>query len=181
MEDYNPQIKITLGDITQTRVDAIMTAINPAGMWFGGVDRAIERVAGGMYHAQAAARMPLKNLDVIVAKGDRREHGGQFNDVVFVVDALESPVSQVVYKGLEAAHEKMYNSIAFPAVRMGVMAGVKEKTPKETVRGIGEGISLFQKEYGLRTGLRDLIFVVFRDMQAVGYLQHGFKSQHLLN
>ena len=150
-------------------------------MWFGGVDRAIERVAGEIYHSQAAARMPLKNLDVIVARGDRRKHQGKFNDVVFVVDDLESPVSQVVYRGLESAHEQKYGTIALPAVRMGVMAGVKEKTPKETVNGIGEGISLFLERYGRDTDIKDLIFVVYRDMQAVGYLQHGFRSQHLLN
>ena len=53
------------GDITRTAtVDAIVTLINSGGMWFGGVDGAIQRVAGGQYHAQAGA----------VQVGHSREH-----------------------------------------------------------------------------------------------------------
>lgn len=42
------------GDITRmASVNAIVTLINSEGAWFGGVDGAIQRVAGGQYHAQA--------------------------------------------------------------------------------------------------------------------------------
>lgn len=175
------KLSVILGDITQTPVDAIMTAINSEGLWYGGVDRAIQRVAGNMYHSQANARMPLKNLDVVVAKGDRREHTGQFGSVIFVVDDLISPVSEAVYTGLEAAHNSEYRRLAIPAVRMGVMAGVVEKTPQETVEGIVTGISNFLYRHGDTTKLEELTFVIYNDGQALGYLQHGFRQQHLLN
>ena len=70
------------GDLTQQPVDAIMTAINSGGMWFGGIDGAIQRAAGSHYHDQAAASMPLQNKGTVVAKGNRNDHRGQFNDVI---------------------------------------------------------------------------------------------------
>ena len=95
------KIQVIDGDITQTPADAIMTAINSGGMWFGGVDGAIMRAAGNSYHAQASEAMPLSDLDVVVAKGDRARHQGQFDNVVFVVDDLLSPLDKITYNGLE--------------------------------------------------------------------------------
>lgn len=41
---HGPNIQVVQGDITQISVDAIMTAINSGGMWFGGVDGAIQNL-----------------------------------------------------------------------------------------------------------------------------------------
>jgi O-acetyl-ADP-ribose deacetylase (regulator of RNase III) len=56
-----PKVSVIEGDITRINADAIVTAINSAGMWFGGIDDAIQRAAGDFYHNQAEAKMPLKN------------------------------------------------------------------------------------------------------------------------
>jgi O-acetyl-ADP-ribose deacetylase len=174
-----PDYQIVEGDMTQLPVDAIMTVINSGGMWFGGIDGAIQRVAGNQYHSQAASRMPLRNLDVVVAKG-RGSHRGQFKDVIFVVDDLQSPVNDVIYKGLEAANDEGYETLAIPAVRMGVMAGAVEKTPKETVSKIALGMKSFRDDYGKDTTLKQVFFVVYKDPQTVKYLQQGFRNQKLL-
>ena len=100
------ELYVVLGDITQIPTDAIMTAINSGGLWFGGIDGAIQRVAGNHYHAQAAEAMPLSDLQTVVARGNASKHMGKFNDVVFVVDDLESSLDKVVYTGLEAAHQE---------------------------------------------------------------------------
>ena len=172
----NTNLYVVEGDITQIPTPAIMTAINSDGLWFGGVDGAIQRVAGNRYHSQAAAARPLYDLQTIVAKGNSKTHSGKFNDVVFVVDDLESSLDKVVYKGLEAAHQEGYPKILVPAIRMGVMAGVVEKTAKETIDRLGQGINDFLRNYGANTKLENLTFVVYRDPKAMQQLGQGLRA-----
>jgi O-acetyl-ADP-ribose deacetylase (regulator of RNase III) len=164
-------IYVIEGDITQIQTPAIMTAINSGGLWFGGVDYAIKNVAGSYYHSQASEAMPLHNLQTVIAKGDARKHTGKFNDVVFVVDDLKSSLDKVVFNGLEAAHNEGYTKLLVPAMRMGVMAGLVEKTPQETVTKLSLGINQFVKAYGDQTKLENLTFVVYRDPNAVSQLK----------
>ena len=110
------------------RSSAIITAINSGGAWFGGIDGAIQNVAGNMFHAQAAANMPLTDLQTIVAEGHSNGHQGRFDNVVFVVDDLQSPLEDVVYEGLKAAHKQKYPVVSLPTIRMGVMLGAVEQT-----------------------------------------------------
>lgn len=169
------EIYATIGDITQIQTPAILTAINSGGLWFGGVDRAIQKIAGEHYHAQAAAQMPLKNLQTIIAKGNVIKHKGKFQDVIFVVDDLQSNLDKVVYAGLESAHYGKYNKILMPAMRMGVMAGVRE-TPKEAIHNIGRGIDSFASKYGQKTQLNNITWVVYNDPKTMGLLEMAFGS-----
>jgi len=164
-------IKVVQGDITQISADALITAINSGGLWFGGIDEAIQKVAGNMYHHQAA-QYTLKNLQTIVARGTK-EHSGKFKDVVFVVDDLESPLNKIIYAGLERANNEGYQNILLPAIRMGVMAGTIEKTPQEATEEIALGLKNFLGKYSKKTKLEDIKFVVYnnsnlaRDMSSV--------------
>lgn len=166
----SPKIHILEGDITKHPCDAIMTAINSEGMWFGGVDSAIMRVANNHYHKQAAAKMPLKDLDIIVARGHKSENN-YFDDVIFVVDDLQSPVAQVVYAGLCAANTQPYQTIALPAVRMGVMLGVRERTAEQTALGIRMGIVNFLNDNSESMNLKNVDFVCYKDPRAVEALK----------
>ena len=142
------KVQVTSGDITAVPVDAIVTLINSGGLWFGGVDRAISSVAGDLYHRQARAEMPLRNQQVVVAKGDHELHLGDFDDVIFVVDDLEGPVGPLVTSALEAAKERGYKRVAFPAMRTGVMLGVYPGEPdaRTTVQAIAKAIHDFYTE-----------------------------------
>ena len=157
-----PNVCVVEGDITQIPADALMTAINSGGMWFGGIDGAIQRVAGNLYHKQAAQAAPLRNLQTIIARGNRN-HRGKFKDVVFIVDDLESPLDEVIYSGLEAANNEGYRYLLVPTIRMGVMAGVREKTPEEAVLKTALGVSDFIDEYSKRTKLEKISFVVYNN------------------
>lgn len=170
------EVRVVLGDITQTPADAIITGINSAGAWFGGIDGAIQRVAGDLYHSQAENSMPLKNLGVVVAKRENVTHRGKFEDVIFVVDDLRNPVSDVVCAGLEAAHKQGYKSVSLPAIRMGVLAGKVERTPIETVQKIREGVEKFGRTYGANTSLKQITFVVYNDPETQKKIEEGFKS-----
>ncbi|MBS3093117.1 hypothetical protein J4456_00880 [Candidatus Pacearchaeota archaeon] len=150
------------GDITKIPADALITAINSGGMWYGGIDGAIQRVAGDLYHKQAKAAMPLRNLQTVVARGGARpDRKIGFRDVVFVVDDLESPLNEVIYTGLEAASE--YKSVTIPTIRLGVMQGIIEKTPQEAIARMADGVNDFLDKYAEITKLENIKFVVYNN------------------
>jgi O-acetyl-ADP-ribose deacetylase (regulator of RNase III) len=158
-------IYVVQGDITRVPADAIMTAINSYGNWFGGIDYAIQKIAGDMYHAQATAEMPLKDGQVVIAKGNKSKHRGNFNDVVFVVDSLKQSLDKIIYKGLNASNKQGYQSIALPAIRTGVAAGFVEKTSEEAINKMGEGIARFMTNNSKSIKLENIQFVIHNDKE----------------
>ena len=160
-----PTISVVGGDITQIPADALMTAINSGGLWFGGIDRAIQKVAGNMYHSQVERAQPLRDLQTVVAKGTG-PHRGKFKDVVFVIDDLESSLDRVIYFGLQTANRENYKYLLIPTIRMGVMAGVKE-TPEEAVIKMAGGLNEFVKRYSGGTNLENIKFVVYNNPSLV--------------
>jgi O-acetyl-ADP-ribose deacetylase (regulator of RNase III) len=140
-------VKVVEGDITQVEADAIGTCVNTGGMWFGGVDRAIYRVAGQQYHAQLGTLLAdglLKDGRAVTAKGDKADHKGQFNHVVFVGDDLTLPLEQVVLEVLGEASDQDMATLALPAMRCGVMAGVVEPTTQAAVDAMFAGVEAFK-------------------------------------
>ena len=148
------------GDITQIPADALITAINSEGMWFGGIDGAIQKVAGDMYHSQVYGN--LTDLQTIVTRG-RGQHRGKFKDVVFVIDDLESSLNKVLYAGLETANNEGYQHILVPTIRMGVMSGVREKTPEEAIEQMALGVKNFLDRYSKNTKLEDIKFIIYNN------------------
>lgn len=139
------KIKVQNGDITKIKSDAIITAINSGGAWFGGIDNAIRRSRGAIFHDQARRMMPLKDGDTIIAKD---LSSTSFSNVVFVVDDLEQPLQNVIYTGLKAAMNAGFKTITLPTIRMGVMLGVVEKSMSEAVDEMVTGVSRHIKQFG---------------------------------
>src|SRR3989338_1465200 len=135
--------KVLPGDLTQTSSDAIITAINSGGMWFGGIDGAIQLVAGNLFHAQAQKALPLEHGNTVVAKANGTKHKGKFSNVVFVIDDLKGPLREIVRNGLAAAAKAGFKSVSLPTIRMGVMLGAVEKTPEQTVDEMVAGVQAF--------------------------------------
>jgi O-acetyl-ADP-ribose deacetylase (regulator of RNase III) len=167
-----PQISVraVLGDIAKIQSDALVTAINSGGMWYGGIDGVIQRAADNLFHNQARAKMPLRDGQTIVAKGGPGNRG-QFKDVVFVVDDLQQPLRQIVFKALTAAEGAGYTVVTVPAIRMGVMLGVVEKSIKEAVIEIAMGIKTFL-ETG-PTSVKEVVFVVYGDSAVRDAIEEG--------
>jgi O-acetyl-ADP-ribose deacetylase (regulator of RNase III) len=160
------------GDVTRTvRVDAIATLINSAGMWFGGVDGAITRIAGGQYHGTAFQMLRdsgLQDGQVVVAH-QQAQHTGSFRDVIFVVDDMHQPLANLVLAALEAAENEGYESLAMPLMRTGVALGIVEKTPREVAIQMKEGIWTFTQRHP--DSRMAIYIVVYGDPNAVKLLE----------
>ena len=139
------QIVIHDGDISQVPSDAMITAINSGGMWFGGIDGVIQRAAGTGFHQQASAAMPLKDGQTVVAK-KRAAHRGAWGDVVFVIDDLQQPLNKIVRGALTAAGDAGYRTVSLPAIRTGVMLGAVEKNAQQAVAEIILGFRSYLDE-----------------------------------
>ena len=140
--------KITLlkGDIAQVPAQAMITAINSGGMWFGGIDGVIQKHAGDQFHRQASAAMPLRHLDTVRAF-KRHSHSAQFDDVLFVIDDLRTPLRDVVYKAFEAVGNAGYKTVSLPAIRTGVMLGTVEPDAQSAVAELLAGIIEYFGDY----------------------------------
>lgn len=161
------QVNITGGDITTVTSDVLITAINSSGMWFGGIDGAIQGVAGGMFHSQAAQRMPLADGDVVYAPAPGG-FSGQFNSVIFVVDNLRRPLHQIVLAGLWEADRQHKALVSLPSLRTGVMAGAYERTVEAALDETAAAIIEFRNSQP--QFVQQLNVVVFRDPHCERYL-----------
>ena len=161
-------VYVKTGDITKAvSVDAIVTLINPGGMWWGGLDNAIMHVAGTIYHSQARA-IPLTDGQVVVAKRHGRQHSGSFNDVLFVVDDLRLPLSDLMFSALRETQIEGYRSIAFPMMRTGVMLGAFEPNIRAVVEQMRAAIDKFTHLYP-DSDLK-IYIVVYNDPEAENIL-----------
>ncbi len=165
-------INLVEGDIAATKAGALVTAINSGGLWFGGIDGVIQRAAGLIFHQQAAAARALTHTKTIVAK-KRGEHRGQFDDVVFVIDDLEGPLSAVIIAALTAASDAGYKTISLPTIRTGVMLGTVEKDVDETAHQTVIGFEAFAAAH---TGsLTDVTLVVYNQPNVFDALAHNLE------
>lgn len=137
------EIEIVSGDIAQVAADALITAINSGGMWFGGIDGVIQSAAGDVFHAQARGRLRnggrLTHGEAFVATGTPNANASKFRNVVFVVDDLQGPLSEIVYAGLSVAARSGFRRVTLPMIRMGVMLGVVEKSEWVAVAEMAAG------------------------------------------
>lgn len=141
-------------DITllHRRVQSLLVPVNHDSFYSGQVDRAIQRVAGEHYHRQVRDELPnLRDGDVFIARRERKRHGGQFDDVAFVVDDMVRSLSTIVLNGLRAMEAEGYSIIAMSAMRTGNKRGIIEPNLEETVRQIKLGFSQFATMYPLST------------------------------
>lgn len=169
------RVTVVSGDISKVKADALITAINSGGVWFGGIDGVIGRVAGNLFHSQAGNKMPLRDGQTVVAYGNINNRGA-FANVVFVVDDLERPLHEIVYDGLKAASVAGFTTVTLPTVRMGVMLGVVEKSTEQAVQEMAKGVKRFLDDYSA-TSIKSITFVVYSDQKTQTLLENAFVVQ----
>lgn len=135
------KVEVVDGDITQEPADALITAVNSGGMWFGGVDGAIMRVSTQYHDGLADVLRHGRSRDVVtVVKREKHEkYAGKFSTVVFVIDDLDEPLSVIVRRGLTEASTRGFRTVTMPMIRFGVMARVGG-TPTEKMTDITQAI-----------------------------------------
>lgn len=151
------KVNVVDGDITQIKADALITAINSSGMWFGGLDSALQRSSGSQFHAQAQATMPLSDGQIIYAPA-QVEHHGAFSAVLFIVDDLAQPLYELVTLALESAVKHELLTVTIPTIRTGVMAGVYEPRNK-ALEDLGGAINDFTRKH--ENALDEITIVVY--------------------
>jgi O-acetyl-ADP-ribose deacetylase (regulator of RNase III) len=165
IDDMGIRLVRISGDITRVDSDAIITAINSSRLWFGGIDGAIQRVAGNIYHNQAVNE-ELRDLKVVVARGDHNNHKGKFDNVVFVVDDLKSELRNIIVRGLEEADAAGFKKVTMPAIRTGVMLGAVEKSLEQVVDEYIKGIKRYvgrKTVKGQVPGIQAIAFVTYNN------------------
>ena len=173
MERFRTQYKCTVicvheGDIAEVDAEALITAINSSGLWLEKIDDTIRRYAGTVFHNKARDTMPLKDGQTVVT---RRifEHSGGWGDVVFVVDNLKSPLSQIVCSALIAAQNAGYQTVSLPAIRTGKTLGAVEKDAETTVIELLKAVRNFLDTTPNVT-IKEIHFVVFGDQIVLSLL-----------
>lgn len=167
------KINVISGDISKVKSDALITAINSGGMWFGGIDSVIKQCAGNLFHRQAAEKS-LEHGMTVNTKGDISNEGS-FTNVVFVVDDLRGPLGDIIYNGLMSTSDSGYSSVTLPTIRMGVMLGAVEKTSAEAIQQMIDGVQRFVTK-NPHTSIKDITFVVYQDEAIVDALKAGFQK-----
>lgn len=166
-------VSVVSGDIACFKADALITTINSGGMWYGGIDGVIKRVAGNVFHAQAFNAMPLKDGQTILAEGEG-DTLGMFKNVVFVVDDLQRPLREVVYNGLAAASDAGFTNVSLPTIRMGVMLGAVEKSVDEAASEMATGTRKFLTD-NPNTSIQGITIVVYGDPRTQALLESVLK------
>ena len=154
------KVNVVDGDIAAVPAQALITAVNSGGMWFGGIDGVIMRAAGDQFHGQAAEALRTDPTVKAVACKKLGWHYGMFVDVVFVIDDLDEPLYEVVRRGLATASQAGYERVSMPAIRFGVMRGIGG-TEVEKIDGIARAIQ--DQEADPENSIKELSVVVFGD------------------
>lgn len=151
------KINIVNGDITHVEADTLVTFVNSAKDWRGGVDRAIMR-SDGELHYKALAHSIDNGLSDGGCFYSEQPSRLWAKSVLFVIDDLQQPVNELVQNALQAGLTLDLHHFAMPAFRCGIMAGRYEKTIEETVRGILHGISYFANDPDI-----EITFVIYNE------------------
>lgn len=157
--------------------DALITAINSGGAWFGGIDGVIQRVAGNLFHSQASEALPLEDGKTVVAYGRNYPNKGAFKNVVFVVDDLRQRLREIIYAGLKAASDAGFKTVSIPTIRMGVMLGQVEKSTEEAVNEMRTGVLWFLKN-NPDTQISSISFVVYGDENTRHLLEEALLAEY---
>ncbi len=164
-------VEVLQGDITGVKSDAVLTTVQEKHLCAGGVNHVINQ-ANGCFAAALAKGPDLKDGDVHLIKSDGK---GPIENVLFVADKYERPISDVVYDGLKAADAKGLESVSVPALRTGSVFGAVERSYNEITGGIRDGVERFLAQS--RAHLKRISFVVYNDEKLATKLQNVFTEK----
>ncbi|MBI3553352.1 MAG: hypothetical protein HY077_12730 [Elusimicrobia bacterium] len=165
------ELEVLAGDLTRAQADAVVAAVDEAGLCRGGVHSAIEGAGGPCYRQALEKAGALRDGQTVLARPDGQSRAS-FQSVLFLSDLRRRPLHEVVRDGLKAADAAGLSSVALPALRTGSVFGAVERSAAEIVAGLRRGVELFAAES--RTTLKRISIVVHNDADLAGKIQAAF-------
>lgn len=165
-----PKIRLTAGDITESRVDAVVNAANSSLMGGGGVDGAIHRAGGPAILEECkkirAERYPdgLPSGQAVVTTAGNLPARWVIHTVGPVYSAHEDRsglLASCHCESLRVADEVGAKSVAFPAISTGVYGYPLEEAAPVAVRAVAEADSRVEEVHFVLRG--DAALNAFRD------------------
>jgi O-acetyl-ADP-ribose deacetylase (regulator of RNase III)/ADP-ribose pyrophosphatase YjhB (NUDIX family) len=164
----NTEIKITLGDITELKVDAIVNAANNKGVMGGGVAGAIKKKGGKIIEEEAVKKCPIKIGDAIFTTAGSLKAKYVIHAATMGMDFStdETKIRDSFRNSLKVSDELGVSSIAFPALGCGtggfpLLASAKIMA-QEVWRYLREE----------RSGLQEVVFCLY-DQDAYQVFEKG--------
>lgn len=128
--------------------DSLITAVDSKGIWCGQVDVAIRENIGDYYHqallghiTQKSGMPMFEDGQVLEIKGEEN-HKGPFDNIIFVIDDVKKPLSEIIYNGLAKANKEGTKIVTMSCIRAGESYGKKETSFEEMATEVYKGIKL---------------------------------------
>ncbi len=121
MKIKNTEVKVVMGDITESRVDAIVNAANNKLLMGGGVAGAIKRKGGKVIEEEAVKKGPIEIGEAIATSAGELAAKYVIHAVTMAMDFKtdEIMIRNACKNSLRLATELKINSIVFPALGCG--------------------------------------------------------------
>ncbi len=121
MKIKNTEIKVVMGDITESRVDAIVNAANNKLLMGGGVAGAIKRKGGKVIEEEAIKKGPIEIGEAVATSAGELAAKYIIHAATMGMDFKtdETMIRNACKNSLKLASELKINSIAFPALGCG--------------------------------------------------------------
>lgn len=146
--DVKARIRLTTGDITRLKADAIVNAANASLLGGGGVDGAIHRAAGPELLAECRALGGCPPGQARLTRGYRLPAAFVLHTVGPIWQggaAGERQILESCYRScLATAGSQRFRDIAFPAIATGIYGFPREEAARIAVAAVGSHLAEHQ-------------------------------------
>jgi|GEM_PF-2172986 len=134
------KLSVIAGDIAKFPADALVTTFSKQATKKTEVDLAIDRQAGSDFRYKIPTERSLLDGSATLVAGKSFYNPTAFKNIIYVVDNLQVPLADIVSAGLRQAAVVGLVDVSLPVLRLGPMLGKVEKTPRDVIREMINGV-----------------------------------------